>query len=54
MISVVLADGVHQVFRETVLVNQHETPTHETQHRFKLTMANGDTFWVTVTLDDAP
>ncbi len=54
MVSLVLGDGVHHVFRETVFVNKHETPTPATTHKFKLTMSNGDTFWVTVTPEDKP
>lgn len=53
MLALVLSDGCHQVFRETVLVNQHEIPTPATTNRFKLTMSNGDSFWVTVE-PDAP
>ncbi len=48
MITWVLSEGVHQTFRETVVVNKHETPTPATTDRFKLTMSNGDEFWVVV------
>ena len=51
MLAHVLAGGVHHVFRETVEVDKHETPTPETKNRFKLTMSNGDSLWVTVTED---
>lgn len=49
MLAFVLGDGVHQIFRETVYVDQHEQPTPETKNKFKLTMSNGDSFWVTIT-----
>lgn len=51
MIAFVLGDGVHQVFRETVYVDQNEQPTPATKNKFKLTMSNGDSFWVTITED---
>jgi hypothetical protein len=48
MLAYVLGGGVHQLFRETVYVNKDVVPTPETKHRFKLTMSNGDSFWVDV------